>query len=93
MTDGAEKNGLKIAQLPDRAVRENISGFQVSVSAEIEVGQLDLKAEFIRRGLQGFEAFTHHFRAGAVSRDYRDIVSLAHGYSCSFTTLIFPRRL
>ena len=51
----------------------------VVAAGPVDVGQLQLDAEALRRGLQDAQALGHHFLADAVTRDDGDAMDGTHG--------------
>ena len=70
VADGAEEDGVELAQLVDGAVGERFAGAQVAFAAEVVGGRLVGEAGRVGGGLQDLEAFADDFGACAVAGDY-----------------------
>ena len=67
VADGAEENGLVAAELLDGAVGQHLARLQKSLAAEVVMMPVEFETEPLCSNLGHFDAFAHHFGAGAVT--------------------------
>ena len=83
VADGAEEDGVELAELVEAVVGEWAAGFEVAVAGPIEVGELEADVLLLGDGFQNFDAFGGDFGAGAVSADDGDFLGGGHGWGLS----------
>ena len=74
MADGAEIDGVEFLQFIGGVRRQDFTGAEVTVTAPVEIGEVEGKSLDGGDGLQYFYAFADNFRPGAVTTDDGDIV-------------------
>ena len=56
MADGAEQDGVELAQLVEAVGGQRFAGFEIAVAAPIEMGEVELEAFQLGDGLQNLDA-------------------------------------
>ena len=72
VADGAEEDGVELAELVEAVVWEGGAGFEEAVAAPIEMGELDLDVFQFGDGLENFDTLGRDFGTGAVAADDGD---------------------
>ncbi len=67
MPDGAQVNGVVLAELLDGRVRQRFAGAQIAVSAEIVFGVIQFEAELGGSGIDDLDGFAGDLGAGPVA--------------------------
>ena len=78
MADGAEEDGVELAELVEAVGGERFAGFEVAVAAPVEIGELELEVLEFGDGLEDLDALGRHFRARAVAADDCNLLYSAH---------------
>ena len=79
MTDGAQVDGVKLAQLLDGGVGQRLSRTQVPFPAEIEVLGFVAKPKLGCRSFDDFKTFPDDFGTRPVAGNDRDLVHNSDG--------------
>jgi hypothetical protein len=74
MADGAQKNGVELLELFQRAVGQDLAGALVALAAEIEALVVQLDAVLGASRIQHLDALGQYLGPGAVAWTQRDVV-------------------
>ena len=68
MTDGAQKDCVRLPKLIERAVWQDLPGFEVAIAAEVVFNGFIFKACFVRSGPEDLHRFVCYLGANPIAR-------------------------
>jgi hypothetical protein len=87
MAHCAKQNGVETAELVQAVLRQRFAGFQITIAAPIQVGQLKLDPLQLSDRIENFDAFRGDFRPRSIAPDDGDLSCTTHVISKPFTCL------